>query len=170
MFGPTPLLRALQYAAVDTARVLLINNCDVLAVEPQIADSTPPRSLSRDVRNIGLLDEKKYALRNVDVNAKDNLGKTAKGRPQKAEQSAELLKTFIAMIAAIETAGQSVQAEEALTRESENNQEVFKYAIEYQSDGSAISSCQTTDNEKRCKGRARLIKPFKQVSRNWAAK
>ena len=138
VFGATPLLRAIQYAAVDAARVLLDNNCDVLAVDHESQTLLHRAALSRDVPTIELLAEKKHALRNVDVNAKDNLDKTAKERLQEAEPSAELLKTFIAMIAAIKTARQSMQAEEALARQSENDQEVFKDAIEYQSDGSAI--------------------------------
>ena len=39
------------------------------------------------------------------------------------------------MIAAIENAKQSVQAEGALTSHSENGQDVFKDANEYQSEG-----------------------------------
>lgn len=44
-------------------------------------------------------------------------------------------------LAAIETARKSVQAEQALVRQSNNDQEVFKDALEYLSDGPPISSC-----------------------------
>jgi ankyrin repeat protein len=175
IFGATPLLRAIQYAAVDAARVLLESKCDVLAVDHECQTLLHRAALSRDVSTIELLTAKRYTLRTVNVNAKDNSGKTAKQRLQTVEPSAELLKAFTAMLTAIESAKQTVQAEGALARHSDNDQDVFKDAIEYQSDGSPTSSCHTTDNEKwsargRRKGRARLTKPLNKVRENWASK
>lgn len=164
IFGATPLLRAIQYAAVDAVRVLLESKCDVLAVDHESQTLLHRAALSRDVSTIELLAKKAYTLRSIDINAKDNSGKTAKQRLQTVDPSAELLKAFTAMIAAVESA-----------RHSDIDKDVFKDAIEYQSDGSPTSSCPTTDNEKlsatACrKGRARLTKPLKQASRNWASK
>ena len=175
IFGATPLLRAIQYAAVDAARVLLESNCDVLAVDHESQTILHRAALSRDVSTIELLGEKRYDLRTINTNAKDTSGKTAKQRLQTVEPSAELLKAFTSMIAAVESAKQIGQAKEAFARHSDNDQDVFKDAIEYQSDRSPTSSCHTTDNEKlsvraRRKERARLTKPLNHVSRKWASK
>lgn len=175
VFGATPLLRAIQYAAVDASRVLLESKCDVLAVDHELQTLLHRAALSRDVSTIELLAEKRYTLCSIDVNAKDNSGKTAKQRLEAVEPSAELLKAFTAMITAIENARQTVQAEGALARQCGNDQDVFKDANEYQEDGSSTSSCHTTDTEELSSGarrnvRARLTKPLKQVSRNWASK
>jgi len=55
---------------------------------------------------------------------------------QTVEPSAELLKAFTAMVAAVESAKQSVPLKGPLARHSNNDQDVFKDAIETQSDGS----------------------------------
>lgn len=181
IFGATPLLRAVQYAAVDAARVLLESKCDVLAVDHESQTLLHRAALSRDVSTIELLAEKRHTLQAINVHAKDISGKTAKERLQTAEPSAELLKAFTAMTAAIESATRAAQADGATARSwpSENDQDVFKDAIEYQSDGSPTSSSQTTENENnlsarasRRKGRSpsRLTKPLHQMSRNWASK
>ena len=135
IFGATPLLRAIQYAAVDAARVLLESKCNVLAVDHESQTLLHRAVLSRDISTIELLTEKSYSLRTIKVTSKDNSGKTAKQRLETVEPSAALLKAFTAMIAAIENAKQSVQAEGALTSHSENGQDVFKDAHEYQSEG-----------------------------------
>lgn len=124
---------------------------------------------------IDLLAEKNYTLRAININAKDSSGKTARQRLQTVEPSAELLKAFTAMIAAVDSAKEIEQAKGALAMHSETNQDVFKDAIEYQADDSPTSSCPTTDNERlsakaRHKGKARLTKPLKQIGRNWASK
>ncbi|KAL9635454.1 MAG: hypothetical protein Q9164_003450 [Protoblastenia rupestris] len=165
LFGATPLLRAIQYAAVDAAKVLLESKCDVLAVDHESQTLLHRAALSRDVPTIELLAEKRYTLYTININAKDISGKTAKQRLQTVEPSAELLEAFTAMIATVENVKQTIQAEGALARRSDNDQDVFKDAIEYQSDGSPTSSCHNTDNEKlsagaRCKGRASSTQPL----------
>jgi ankyrin repeat protein len=175
IFGATPLLRAIQYAAVDAARVLLESKCDVLAIDHDSQTLMHRAVLSRDVSVIELLAEKRHTLRAININAKDKSGKTAKQRLQTVEPSAGLLKAFTAMIAALESAQQTIEAEGALASQPENDQDVFKDASEFQLDGSPTSSCQTTDDEKMsarapCKGRAMLTKPLHKVSRNWASK
>jgi Ankyrin repeats (3 copies)/Ankyrin repeats (many copies) len=175
IFGATPLLRAIQYAAVDAARVLLESKCDVLAVDHESQTLLHRAALSRDISVIELLADKKYTIRAIDTNAKDKSGKTAKQRLQTVEPSAELLRAFTAMIVAVESAKQTIQAKGALASHPENDQDVFKDAIEFQSDGSPSSSCQTTDDERMsarvpCKGRATLTNPLNKVSRNWASK
>lgn len=72
----------------------------MLAVDHESQTLLHRAKLSRDVPTIELLAEKKHALGNVDVNTRDISGKTARERLQKAESSAELLKWFIAMLAA----------------------------------------------------------------------
>lgn len=175
IFGATPLLRAIQYAAVDAARTLLESKCDVLAVDHESQTLLHRAALSRDAPTIELLAEKKYTLCSIDINAKDNSGRTAKQRLQTVVPSAELLIAFTTMLVAIESAKQTVNAEGQFAKLSNNDQDVFKDAIEYQPDGSPISSCHTTDDEKtsagvRRKRRARLTKPLNRLSRNWASK
>ena len=175
IFNATPLLQAIQYAAVDAAKVLLESKCDVLAVDHESQTLLQRAALSRDVPTIEFLAGKKYTLYTININAKDISGKIARQRLQTVEPSAELLEAFTAMIAAVENIKQTIQAEGALARHSDNDQDVFKDAIEYQSDGSPTSSCHTTDNEKlsagaRCKGRASSTKPLNKVSRKWASK
>ncbi|MCJ1437804.1 hypothetical protein MMC27_007191 [Xylographa pallens] len=175
IFGATPLLRAIQYAAVDAARVLLESTCDVLVVDHESQTVLHRAALSRDIPTINLLTEKSYTLQAIDVNAKDNSGKTARQRLQLMEPSADLLVAFTAMIAGIENAKKTVQAEEALARNAETDQDIFKDAIEFQIDGSPSSSCHTTDNERvsitaHRKGRARSSQPLIKASRNWASK
>jgi Ankyrin repeats (3 copies) len=104
IFGATPLLRAIQYAAVDAASVLLESKCDVLAADHESQTLLHRAAPSRDIPTIELLAGKGYTLHTIDTNAKDNSGKTAKERLQTVEPSAELLKAFTAMIAAIESA------------------------------------------------------------------
>lgn len=175
IFGATPLLRAIQYAAVDASKLLLEIKCDMLAVDHESKTVLHRAALSRDVATINLLTEKKYTLQAIDVNAKDNSGKTAKERLHVVEPSAELLVAFTALIGSIENDEKTVQAEEALARNVGKDQDVFKDAIEFQKDGSASSSCHTTDNERaftaaRRKGRARLTQPLNRISRKWASK
>ena len=126
IFGATPLLRAIQYAAADAARVLLESKCGVLAVDHESQTILHRAALSRDVSIIELLAEKRYTLRTINVNAKDISGKTARQQLETVEPSAELLKAFTAMIAAVECARQTIQVEEALARRCENDQDVFK--------------------------------------------
>ena len=175
IFGATPLLRAIQYAAIDAAMVLLESNCDVLAVDHELQTVLHRAALSRDIDTIKLLEEKSHTLHALDTNAKDISGKTAKQRLQTVEPSAELLKAFTAMVAAIESARQIVNLGDVAVEHPEYDQDVFKDAIEYQSDGSPTSSCHTTDNEKlsagaRHKRRPRFAKPLKQATRKWALK
>lgn len=147
----------------------------MLAVDHESQTILHRAALSRDVSIVKLLAEKRYTLRTINVDAEDNSGKTARQRLETVEPSAELLKAFTAMSAAIESARQSIQVEEALARRCENDPDVFKDANEYQSGGSPTSSSQTTDSEElsaraRRKGGARLTQPLKEVSRNWASK
>ena len=51
IFGATPLLRAIQYAAVDAARVLLESKCNVLAVDHESQTLLHRAVLSRDISN-----------------------------------------------------------------------------------------------------------------------
>ena len=147
----------------------------MLAVDHESQTLLHRAALSRDVSTIRLLAEKRYAIRNININGNDNSGRTAKQRLQTVDPSAELLKAFTAMIEAIESAKQTVQVEGAFVRHSDNDQDVFKDAIEYQSAGSPTSSCHTTDNEKlpaatRRKRSARLAKPLNKIGGNWASK
>ena len=175
IFGATPLLRAIQYAAVDAARVLLENKCDVLAVDHESQTLLHRAALSRDVPTIGLLTEKSYTLRNVETNAKSISGRTAKEQLQTVEPSAELLRAFTTMLTALESAKMSAQTERTLVKYFENDQDIFKDAIEFQSEGSPASSCPTTDNEslaakRRRRGKTRLTKSLNRLGRNWASK
>lgn len=175
IFGATPLLRAIQYAAVDAARVLLENKCDVLAVDHESQTLLHRAALSRDVPTIRLLTEKSDTLRNVETNAKSISGRTAKEQLQTVEPSAELLRAFTAMLTALESAKMSVQTERTLMKYLDNDQDIFKDAIEFQSEGSPASSYPTTDNEslaakRRRRGKTRSTKPLNRLGRNWASK
>ena len=175
IFGATPLLRAIQYAAVDAARVLLENKCDVLAVDHESQILLHRAALSRDVPTIRLLTEKSDTLRNVETNAKSISGRTAKEQLQTVEPSAELLRAFTAMLTALESAKMSAQTERTLMKYLDNDQDIFKDAIEFQSEGSPASSYPTTDNEslatkRRRRGKTRSTKPLNRLGRNWASK
>lgn len=175
IFGATPLLRAIQYAAVDAARVLLENNCDVLAVDHDSQTLLHRAALSRDVPTIRLLTEQNYRLRNVETRAKSISGRTAKEQLQTVEPSAELLRAFTAMITALESAKMAAQIERTLVKHLDSDQDIFKDAIEFQSDGSPASSCPTTDNESLAakrgrRGKTRLTKSLNRLGRNWASK
>ena len=175
IFGTTPLLRAIQYAAVDAARVLLENKCDVLAVDHESQTLLHRAALSRDVPTIRLLTEKSYTLRNVETNAKSISGRTAKEQLRTVEPSAELLRAFTAILTALESAKMSAQTERTLVKYLDNDQDIFKDAIEFQSEGSPGSSCHTTDNEslaakRRRRGKTRLTKSLNRLGRNWASK
>ena len=166
IFGATPLLRAVQYAAVDAAGVLIENHCNVLAVDHELQTLLHRAVLSRDIPTIELLAEKSHILGLVDVNAKDNSGKTAKQRLQTVEPSADLLIAFTAMIAALDNAKQTKQAKSARSKAFEDEQEIFKDAIQYQPDRSPASSGQTSDDEK-----AQVAKLLQRPrSQNWALK
>ena len=175
IFGATPLLRAIQYAAVDAARVLLENKCDVLAVDHESQTLLHRAALSRDIPMIRLLSEKSYTLRNVETNAKSISGRTAKEQLQTVEPSAELLRAFTSMLTAVESAKLSAQTERTLVKNTDNDQDVFKDAIEFQSEGSPLSSCPSTDNEslvakRRRREKTGLTKTLNKLERNWASK
>ena len=175
IFGATPLLRAIQYAAVNAARVLLENKCDVLAVDHESQTLLHRAALSRDAPTIRLLTEKSYTLRNVDTNAKNIFGRTAKEQLQTVEPSAELLRAFTAMLTALENAKMSAQTERTLAKNVDKDQDIFKDAIEFQSEGSPASSYPSTDNEslaakRRGREKTRLAKPLNRLGRNWASK
>lgn len=170
IFGATPLLRAIQYAAVDAARVLLEKKCDVHAVDHKSQTILHRAASSRDISTIRLLTEKNYTLRHVEINAKRVLGKTAKEQLQTAEPSAELLRAFTAMLTALESAKLSAQTERL-----DNEQEVFKDAIEFQPEESPASSYPSTDTESLTAERRRKDKTVLRKSRNrlgqkWASK
>ena len=175
IFGATPLLRAIQYAAVDAARVLLENKCDVLAVDHESQTLLHRAALSRDIPTIELLNEKSYTLRNIETNAKSVAGRTAKEQLQTIEPSAELLRAFTTMLAALESARRSAQTERPLLKNLDTDQDIFKDAIEFQSEGSPASSCPSTDNEslaakRRRREKTRLTKSLDRLGRNWASK
>ena len=168
IFGASPLLRAVQYAAVDAARVLLESGCNVLAVDHEMQTLLHRAALSRDIPTIELLAEKRYNLSRIDINAKDKSGKTAKQRLQTLDPSANLLAAFAAMISAIENAQQMVRTELAYSKYYEDDLEVLKDAIEYQSDDSPVRFGQDTHNKKltnktQRRGKARLAKSISQL-------
>ena len=175
IFGATPLLRAIQYAAVDAARVLLENKCDVLAVDHESQTLLHRAALSRDIPTIELLSEKSHTLRNIETNAKSVSGRTAKEQLQTIEPSAELLRAFTTMLTALESARRSAQTERPRLKNLETDQDIFKDAIEFQSEASPASSCPSTDNEslaakRRRREKTRLTKSLDRLGRNWASK
>ena len=175
IFGATPLLRAIEYAAVDAAQVLLENKCDVLAVDHESQTLLHRAALSRDIPTIELLSEKSYTLRNIETNAKSVAGRTAKEQLQTIEPSAELLRAFTTMLAALESARRSAQTERPFLKHLDTDQDIFKDAIEFQSEGSPASSCPSTDNEslaakRRRREKTRLTKSLDRLGRNWASK
>ena len=177
IFGATPLLRAIQYAAVDAARVLLENKRDVLAVDHESQTLLHRAALPRDIPTIKLLSEKSHTLRNVETNAKSISGRTAAEQLQTIEPSAELLRAFTTMLTALESARMSArQTERTLLKNlNTDDQDIFKDAIEFQSDGSPASSCPSTDNEslaakRRRREKTRLTKSLDRLGRNWASK
>ncbi len=174
-FGPTPLLQAIQYAAVDAARVLLERIYDVLAVDHESQTLLHRAALSRDITNIEFLGKDTRCVLSISTQEITRPEQLKRGFEQSNLRRAPQNVHSYDRSRRKRQANCNLQTKAALSRHTENDQDVFKDAIEYQSEDSPTSSCHTTDNENlsaraRRKGKARLPKPPKQMSRNWASK
>ena len=129
-------LRSVPFSTSNRANILLTR----LNIYHDLSHTL---DLSRDVPTIGLLTEKSYTPRNVETNAKSISGRTAKEQLQTVDPSAEPFRAFTAMLTALENAERSAQTERTLVRDLHCDQDIFKDAIEFQSEGSLASSCPT---------------------------
>ncbi|KAF2219190.1 hypothetical protein BDZ85DRAFT_46813 [Elsinoe ampelina] len=175
IFGATPLLRAIQYAAVDAARVLLDGGCDVLVVDHEAQNLLHRAALSRDIPTLDFIATNSHHFCGIDTYAKDASGITPKQRLDSVEPSAELLKAFTTMTIALESAKQLVREKQAAISYPTTDADDFKDAKEYISEDSSLSSFPNTDAEdtpaeKPRKQKHKLPKPLSKVRRDWSSK
>jgi ankyrin repeat protein len=109
-FGATALLRAVQYAAVDVARVLMDYGANPNAVDNNSQTILHRAALSRNKAILEFLATR-LELSSVDIEAKNNSDLTARECLLQLQPSVELLEAFESLTQAIRKAIEIAKAE-----------------------------------------------------------